>query len=176
MAVELTSSALSVSFQATLTDLGQTAATCVGSVQTGNEFPTLSAPMTTGTASKQGNLLTSAKYTIAGGANQDIDLSGSLLSPANLSAVFTKVKQVVVAIDSPDGTKKVRVGPQGVTNGCQLWFGGVGAQAYEEVVEFMLKTDRFTGWTVTPGTGDILRINNPTGVSVDVYIAIIGLS
>lgn len=178
MAVELVSSSFECKFSAALVDLGLSASTCDGQVQSGStEFPTLLAVMEgNGTGDLEANMAFAAKYTITAGSNQDLDLSGSLSSLVNTTATFSKVKQIVVLIDEPDGDKKVKVGPQGVANGCQLWFGGTGSTCSEEVVEWTVKTNRFDGWTVTPGTGDILRINNPTASSVSVYIVIVGLS
>lgn len=178
VAVQLTQLSLSAAFSATLEDLGQTASQLPGQVKLGDGIlPALSAPLTNGTANLQANMVYASKLTIGAGANADIDLnSGSILSVVNLTATFTKIKQVIVIIDSPDGTKKVRVGPQNVTNGCQLWFGGTGATCYEEVVEWTVKTNRYGGWTVTPSTGDILRVNNPGAGSVDVFVILVGLS
>ena len=177
MAVELTKSVIAATMDTVLDDATQTVAGVSGFVKTGEGLPTLSTTLTNGTGNQQGNQAYAQLYTIAAGANADIDLnSGSILGLVNAVASFTKIKKIVVAIKDHDGTKKVRVGPQGVTNGAQLWFGGTGATCYEEVVEWTVKVNSYGGWTVTAGTGDILRINNPTAGSVDVYIAIVGLS
>lgn len=177
MAVELSLCNITARIEAALLDTTQVVSTCSGQIESGTtRFPAISAELTNGTTSGKGNMIYADKHTIAAGASVDLDLSGSLTNISNSAATFTKVKQVVVIIDTPDGTKKVRVGPQNVSNAAQLWFGGTGATCYEEVAEWSIKTDRYTGWTITPGTGDILRIHNPTGVSVGVYIAITGVS
>ena len=177
MAYELTQSTLSVSLSTTFSDLGQTALALSGLIQTGDVLPSLSAPLTDGTGAIQGNMVHAAKYTLAAAANVDIDLAGtSLVNPVNGVASFSYVRQFILVIDTPDGIKKLRVGPQGVANAAQLWFGGTGATVWEDVKEWVVRTDRYVGWPVVPATGDLLRINNPSAVSVDFYLVLLGLS
>jgi hypothetical protein len=138
-----------------------------------NTFPSLSSDIANGTGSGQANQLYAKSFTITTGSNQDLDLAGSLANEFGETITFAKIKGIIVCIASPDGTKKVRVGPQGVANGAQLWFGGTGATVYEEVEEVLVRGAKYTGWTVVAGT-DVLRINNPTASSVTVHIALWG--
>ena len=105
---------------------------------------------------------------LAAGANLDIDLanaSNTVEDRAGRPLNLAKLYAVVLAVTSPDGTKALRLGPQNVANGCQLWFGGTGATAYETVEDGVVRWS-YSGWTVTAGTGDILRVNNPGATTV----------
>jgi hypothetical protein len=89
-------------------------------------------------------------------------------------SAFLTIRAIILVIKDPTSAKRLRVGPQNVTNAAQLGFGGVGAQAYLEFDRFAILERIYTGWTVTPGTGDLLPINNPSGVSVDVAVWVLG--
>lgn len=109
-------------------------------------------------------------------ANSDLDLAGSLTNSFGETITFTYVKFLLVAIDTPDGTKQLRVGPQNVTNGWQGPWGGVGATVYTDVYNWsVLVNNPWTGHAVTAGTADILRLNNPTGVTVTHRTLIFGV-
>lgn len=137
-------------------------------------FPALLTSLSSGTGASQSNLLYVQSFTIATTANQDLDLAGSLENEFGETLTFARVKGVIVAIHSPDGSKKVRFGPQGVTNGANLWFQAATTNFYMEVFDFMMQTDEYTGWAITAGSADAVRINNPTGGSVTVSVAIWG--
>lgn len=142
-------------------------------------FDAIQERLTAGTGNQQGNLHWHDERTLAAGANDDLDLAGGLVlagPAANQTLTFTRVKQVLVVIDAADGTKRLRVGPQGVANAFQGWEGGVAAGNYAEFYDHFTLGHRWAGWTVTAGTGDILRINNPSAVSVTYRIYLNGLS
>lgn len=140
-----------------------------------NTFPEMVTSLSNGTGSGQANEQFAKSYDITTGANQDLDLTGTALQNGlGENIAFTAIKLFVVAIHSPDGTKKVRVGPQGVANAWQGPYGGTGATVYEEVLEYMVKINQYGGWTVTAGTGDILRINNPGASTVTVSVWLLG--
>lgn len=115
-------------------------------------------------------------YTIAAGANQDLDLAGGVTDFEGSAITFTKIKVVLIGVQSPDGSKAVRVGPQGVANAWQGPFGGVAAANYLTVRRWLpLVLDTHAGYAVTAGTGDILRLNNPGASSIDVSVLIGGV-
>jgi hypothetical protein len=105
---------------------------------------------------------------LAASASLDIDLAdpaNTLLDRVNRPLNLSKLYYLALAVTSPAGTKSLRVGPQNVTSGAQLWFSGVGAGAYE-VVDQWVQRPSFSGWTVTAGGARVLRINNPSAVTV----------
>jgi hypothetical protein len=127
-----------------------------------------------GTGSGQGNVWYLARRTVADGADDDIDLAGGVSDYRGVTITFTAVKRLLIRIVEPDGTKVLRVGPQGVTNGWQGPWGGTGATVYEMVLEETDHRNSFGGWVVTAGTGDILRIHNPGVDPVTYAIWIVG--
>lgn len=118
-----------------------------------------------------------AQRTLAAGANDDLDLAGSLNNDFDAALVFTAIKLLLVSIVAPDGVKKLRVGPQGVANAFPGKWGGVTALFYDEVYNFnAIINHPWAGYPVTAGTGDILRINNPGAGAVTYNILIAGLT
>jgi hypothetical protein len=129
-----------------------------------------------GTGNNQANKWFAAQRTVGAGANDDLDLAGGLTNGIGEVLTFTKVKYLLIALVAPDGTRVLRVGPQGVANAFQGPHGGVVAGNYVEVKNFSeYINEPITGYTVTAGTGDVLRVNNPGGGSVTYNILIIGV-
>lgn len=115
------------------------------------------------------------RFTIAPGSSLDIDLDGSLQSDLVTpgTVVFAAVKELLIAIVEPDGTKKVLVGPQGLVNG---WVGPWGSvDDFETVVHHTRKTNPYDGFEVIASTGDVLRIHNPGASEVFIDLAILGV-
>lgn len=136
----------------------------------------MSSALTFGTGSGQVNQVYIAQRTVGATTNDNLDLSGSLLSPVGDSITFTKIKLLMINIESPDGTKKLQVGPNAVANAFQGPFGALTANVYIEVTNFAtLINEPVTGYTVTAGTADILVLRNPTAGSVTYDILIMGI-
>lgn len=111
--------------------------------------------------------------TLAATTGDSIDLAGSLENALG-SAVFDAVKVIVIDIDTPDGTKKLRFGPQGVTDAAELCFGDAG-----DYVEFTTRTyheEPYAGWPIAAGTADLLYVYNPSAVAVTYRIFVGGVS
>lgn len=139
-------------------------------------FPAQQLSLSFGTGDNQANMMWSDKRTLANGADDDLDLAGGITDSFGSTITFTYVKNIIVAMDSVDGTNAVRIGPQGVTNAWQGPWGGVAAGNYLTVLSrAWIACDGYTGHAVTAGTGDILRIHNASGVSVDYHLWIIGI-
>lgn len=114
--------------------------------------------------------------TITAGSTATIDLSnGSDKNPFGSSLGFSAIKLAIVNLHSPDGAAKFRVGPQGVSNACQLWFGDVTAPCYDEDYFALVKFGGGSGWTVTDSTGDLFCIKNPGASSIIVDVIIGGV-
>lgn len=175
MSVSLASCTLTVTGEATLHDTSDPVSVPSQTVQIGSGFETLTYTLEDGTGVGQANQLYAAQVTVPAGGNLDLDLSGGLTNFRGATITFTKVKLAVFAVVAPDGTKKVWVGPQGVTNAAQLWFKGAGADAAEEVFRHAQHVHPDAGWTVTAGTGDKLRLANPGGADVLVDVLMVGV-
>ena len=125
-----------------------------------------------GTGDAQANQVFVGQFTLEGGNNLDLDMiDGTLVNFKGESIVFSTVNMVLVSVVSPDGDIRLLVGPQGVTDGAQLWFGGTGADASEEVFTVLFHAHP-VGWTV--GSGDsLVRLLHPDGTGADVTVNVI---
>lgn len=133
------------------------------------------ASMSFGTGDAQCNwLYWSQARSLAATTTESFDLSGTLLDPFGATITAATLKFVAVAIHSPDGTKSLRVGPQGVTNAAQLYHGGVAAGNYVTVLDWHVVQHNWAGWTITAGTGDLFPVHNPGGTSVVYSILLAG--
>lgn len=133
--------------------------------------------LTTGTGANAVNLWYHARRTLAATTYDDLDLAGGLTGPTGAALTFTAVKYVRLDVVSADGSKKLRVGPQGRSNAGQLWWGGTGATVYQDVYyTFEQRLPTAGGWAVTAGTGDIFPVYNPTGSSITYSLWVMGLA
>ena len=117
----------------------------------------------------------STKQTILTTANFDIDLNGGTMDDdLGVAMVWTKLHALVVSVLTPNGTKYVKIGPQGATNALNFGFDGVASDDWVECYTVMpFIRPSANGWTVD-ATHKVVRINNPTGSSVIVEILAIG--
>lgn len=140
-----------------------------------NSIPALSVSLTYGTGSGQANWWYYASRTVATVTADNLDLSGSLTDGLGNTISATKLKLLVVAISSPDGTKSLRVGPRGVSNAAQLNYGGVASTDYISTTTWHVLYEPVAGFTITASTGDILGIYNPGAGSVTYSILMAGV-
>lgn len=139
-----------------------------------NDFDSISTEWTNGTGSVQANSMWTDERTLANGATDSLDLAGGLTDAFGATITFTVLKCILIAIDAPDGTKALRVGPNAVANAFQGPFGAVSANVYLTVMKQLYIEEPYTGWTVTAGSADLLVINNNSGVSVTYRILLLG--
>lgn len=138
-------------------------------------LPDLTLTLENGTGTGKANLYYLAKRTLAATTYDLLDLAGGLTAFNGATLTFTKIKRILVAPYTPDGTVKVRVGPQGQANPwVGPWTGGVGATVYKDVFFREEFQHPYLGWDVTAGTGDIFPVYNPGASSIDYAIWIIG--
>jgi hypothetical protein len=99
----------------------------------------------------------------------------NLLSPFGYLFDMATVRAILVVIDQPGPTKKLRIGPQAQANVCQLGFGGVGAEAYVEFDRFVLLQKAYgSGWPVTAATADRVPIKNTGSVDLQYALWVLG--
>lgn len=134
-----------------------------------------------GVGAGQADVLWHDRRTLAAGAHDDLDLAGGLtrsLFGGSVTIAFAKAKAIVVKSLATASGDVLRVGPGAASNSFTAPFGGV-AGALVEVGpgSLLVLCELLDGWTVTPGTADILRITNTSGTnSVDYDIALLGTS
>lgn len=137
-------------------------------------LPSQELSFTNGTGNFQANNWYMANRTLAATTFDNLNLTSGLTNFGGTLA-FTKIKYVRLAILSPDGTKLLRVGPQGQTNAWQGPFGGVGATDYVEFGQRWDTVNSYAGWSVTSGSADVLSIYNPGADPVTYSILLIGI-
>ena len=156
-------------------------------LQTGSALgtPTLDVPfrysanIADGTAAGQADIFYGAVRTVADGANDDIDLAGSL-SDAYGSTITAAELVALMLINRPEtGANTTDLTLGGGTNPMIGFLGGttptVGPIKPGGVL-FLAATDAAGIGTVTAGTGDILRITNGSGAANSYTIAMLARS
>lgn len=129
-----------------------------------------------GGGADQASVVWHDERTVAGGGNDDLDLAGGLTNSifgSSVATSFARVRAILIVntADSPGGV--LRVG--GGSNPFATPFaGGGGSQVEVGADSALLLSNKKDGWTVTPGTGDILRIHNPGATPIAYRIVILG--
>jgi hypothetical protein len=126
-----------------------------------------------GTLNGQADLAFVDERTLASGANEELDLAGVLTSVFGATLTFVEVMSIMVYA-LPANTTNLTVGGA-ASNAFQGWFGDA---ADTEVIApgGVALHHRASGWGVTAGTGDKLKIANASGASATYQIAILGRS
>lgn len=119
----------------------------------------------------------SDQRTIAASGNDDLDLAGVLTDPVGAAITFARIRLLYIEADAAN-TNNLLVGPGAATNPWNTWISGTTPTVTVRPGGLLLLAARdATGYTVTAGTGDILRITNSAGgTSVTYNIAIVGSS
>jgi hypothetical protein len=144
-------------------------------LQTRMSVGLLTAPvtLTTGTGSGQANIAWSDTSTLATGASETIDLAGTLTDVFGTVLTFVKVKSIQITTD-PANTTSLTFG-----NGANPFVGPFGAGTHTLTLPAgaSLTLDApVSGWVVTAGTGDGIKVTNSAGASATYSITIIGTS
>lgn len=162
---------LAVNASATLTsalDLG-----------TGSAPQTLSRSMalTSGTTAGKADKVFSDRRTLAASATEDLDLAAVLLDAFGATITFARVKGIVIAAAAAN-TNNVVIGGA-ATNPWATLLSATGTVTLRPGAFIAVGTGTAdaTGYAVTAGTGDLLKVlNSAAGTSVTYDIHIIGAS
>lgn len=136
-------------------------------------LPQLAYAYTYGVGDAQVNKWYLARRTLAGTTYDDLNLTTGLAA-LGVTQAFTKLRQVFVAIVDPDGTKRLRIGPQGRSNAATLWFQDKTTNFWVETYTHFDMQRPITGWTITATTADIFPIYNPGATSLTYAIWLMG--
>lgn len=126
-----------------------------------------------GTGANQANQIWSDTRSLADGANETLDLNGSLTNAVGDSVTFTKVKLLAI---KNKGTTTLSVGGA-ASNGFISPFG-----ASTDTVKvpggglLVLAAPDATGFAAAAGTADQLKIANAAGAACDYDIVIVGVN
>ncbi len=129
---------------------------------------------TDGSGASQSEAVFHDKRTLSASATEDLDLAGSLVDAFGDTITFTAIKALIVKADATN-TNDVHVGGA-ASNALVNWVG----DATDIVVVkpgglLALIAEDATGYTITAGTADILKIaNSAAGTDVTYEIILVG--
>lgn len=130
--------------------------------------------LTDGTGPNQANRRFVSQRTLAASANEQLDLAGALTDAFGATINMTAIKAILI-VAAAGNTNDIIVG-NAATNGFVGPFGAATHTAAVRPGGELLFVAPATGWPVTPGTGDQLRIaNGGAGTPVTYDIVIIGI-
>lgn len=130
--------------------------------------------ITNGTGADQANMVWSDTRTLTASASESLDLAGGLTDGFGSTITFTKIKGIVINAASAN-TNNVLVGGA-ASNQFINWV----SDATDVIVvrpgaSFVLMAPDSTGFAVTAGTGDLLKVANSAGTTSVTYdIILIG--
>lgn len=135
------------------------------------------AELASGTAVGQADLVFHDRRTLAASTSEDLDLAGVLLDPLGQVLTFARIKGIVVAAAAAN-TNDVIVGAAATTPWDRLLnaTGTVTVRPGGVFAAFGGAADA-VGYTVTPATGDLLKVANSGAVTSVTYdVIVIGAS
>jgi hypothetical protein len=132
-----------------------------------------SVQLTSGTAAGQADRIFADTRTLAASGTEDLDLAGALLDGLGGTAVFARIKALIIRA-AAGNTNLVQV-IRPASNGVPLFMAagdGIGLRPGETLALVAGPADAI-GHVVTAATGDLLTITNSagtTGVSYDIVV------
>ena len=127
----------------------------------------------TGVAALQCDKVYDQERTVA--TSETLDLAGVLTDVFGAALTFVKIRAIMVEADAANVNDVVVGGA-----GSNAWVGPFGANTHTVAIQpgdMWMMTAATTGWTVTPGSGDLLKVlNSSSGASVKYRIVIVGTS
>jgi hypothetical protein len=130
-----------------------------------------------GAGAGQANRAWQDTRTLAASATEDLDLAGTLTDAFGATVTFARVKAIRIKA-APDNTNNVVVGAAS-SNAWASLLNATGTLTLRPgaFVELAVSEADATGYAVTAGTGDLLKVaNSGAGSSVSYDIVIIGAS
>jgi hypothetical protein len=136
---------------------------------------TLKKQLASGTGSGQADRMFDDIRHLNASASEDLDLAGGLSDGFGETLTFVKIKAIYVEA-AAGNTNDVVVGGASA-NAFVGPFGGATHTLALKPGQAVLLMNTGAGWTVTPATGDLLKIaNGGAGTGVDYTVIIIGTS
>lgn len=132
-----------------------------------------------GTATDQADLIWHDQRTLNAGANDDLDLTAlvTILFGGTVSINFAKVKAILIVNTSTSAGNELLVGGAGAGQAFATPFNNnVSAKVGVGPDSPLLLVNKKSGWAVTAGSGDILRLQNAGASAVTYRIVIVGTS
>lgn len=129
---------------------------------------------TNGAGANQADRVYADQRPLNASTNDDLDLAGVLTDVYGATLTFARIKGLIIG-SNPNNVQNFTVG--GATNPFATWAGGTTPTVtVRPGGMFMLIAPDATGYAVTAGTGDILRIANGAGSAITYDIVLFGSS
>lgn len=135
---------------------------------------TFATPLTNGTGLNQANNSWSDRRTLASGANEDLDLAGTLTNAFGATVVFTKIKSITIQALMANTTNMTVTRP--AANGVPFMLAAGDGFVLTPGGCFTLTNPSDAGIAVTAATGDLINIANSAGASGSYDIVIVGVA
>lgn len=129
--------------------------------------------VTEGTSADQADVVFHANRSLTAAASEDLDLSGSLTDPFNATVSLARVKRLVIRNNSTTGTLTIGGAASAAWAGP---FSSGGTATIGPECVFVCERKDATGYPVTAGTGDKLKILNNGGTTSTYDIVVVGCS
>jgi hypothetical protein len=126
-----------------------------------------------GTGSGQADLIFHDKRTLGDGANENLDLAGSLVDSFGATLAFVKVKFILFY--NLSATQTLTIGGA-ASNQFINWVGSASDKINIPPGGFFALAAPLAGFAVTAGTGDLLKVANSAGAACDYDVLLIGTS
>lgn len=132
--------------------------------------------LASGTGADQADIAFSDRRTLTASATENLDLAGGLTDAFGATLTFARVKAIMVKASSSNTNDVVLGGA--ASNAFVNWVGdATDTVKVKPGGSFLIVAPNATGYVVTAGTGDILKVANSAGSTSVVYdIIIIGAS
>jgi hypothetical protein len=145
---------------------------------TTNPTPSLTLSLANGSGAGKANKIYAKRRTLAAGASEELDLAGTLPDPLGGAVVFTKIRVIIILLQPSPAAASLLIGGSAM-NAFVNWVGAAAAQPRVGNGPtggiFMTTRCDATGFAVTAGTGDLLKITNEDGALAATYdIILIG--
>ena len=132
--------------------------------------------LSTGTSANQADKVWHDRRTLGAGVSESLDLAGSLTDAFGATVTMAKIKGVLIYNRETTTGLYLQVG--GAAS--NAWSAGMLVDATDKIKigpsGYNAWASPIDGYAVTAGTGDILKIDNPSAAAVTYDIIIIGTS
>jgi hypothetical protein len=130
-----------------------------------------------GTADDQADKVWHDSRTLASGASDDLDLTAltNTIFGSTVTIDFVRIKAILIVNTATTAGEDLTVGGAAAQE-WTAWVAAAGDKVRVPADSCLLITNKKTGWTVTDGASDTLRITNTGAGSITYKIAMLGTS
>lgn len=125
-----------------------------------------------GTGASQADIIWWDTRTVGAGANDDLDLNGTLIDAFGNTVDLLHVKGIFISSTATVAADTLSLGAEGVAEWVS-WVGGAGDKLVVGAGGVFLLTSPITGYVMVGAASDTLRIHNDSGANAVTYTIIV---